>query len=119
MSNSNSTTTLQKSHLNDWLLEAWANHPITTDQHEENFKECFYAAKTYSPDIKTALLLKYIERIKRLKQEIIAANDVDKIGIKIDAIRITEFKQYMLAAVIGECSKEANHDPKNHPTKND
>jgi hypothetical protein len=39
---------IDKKHLNDWLLEAWGNHPIISEQQQENFKQCFHNAKTYS-----------------------------------------------------------------------
>jgi len=107
MSKLNPIVALQKKHLDDWLLEAWSNHPITTEQHQEDFRHCFYAAKTYGQAVKTDLLLEYIERIKRLKEEVKTIIDVDKIEIKIKAIRLIEFKHDMLAAVIGECSREA------------
>ncbi|MCF7970555.1 MAG: hypothetical protein K9L22_05245 [Methylococcaceae bacterium] len=107
MSNSNAITTLQQKHLDDWLLEAWGNYPAISEQQIERTRQCFHAAKSYSKDVRLDLLLDYIERVKRLKHEIITIDDVYEIGIKVAAISIIRFKHDMLAAVIGECRQEA------------
>jgi hypothetical protein len=99
---------IDKKHLNDWLLEAWGNHPIISEQQQENFKQCFHKAKTYSQAVKIDLLIEFIDRVKLLKQEIMATPDINKIELNMDAIKVIEFKQNMLAAIIGECNQEAS-----------
>jgi hypothetical protein len=48
------------------------------------------------------------DRVKLLKQEIMATSDINKIELNMDAIKVIEFKQNMLAAIIGECNQEAS-----------